>query len=127
MQAKAKSANEQIAMIIIDQMGGGTMLRMVGARYVQLGTDAAGNPGVELRLPKTAGFVRDGINSVRVVLDTATDTYTMTFAAIADGQADIKLAADGLTWDRLAGVFAATTGLATMPQQGLGMPAATAA
>lgn len=63
--------NAEIAQIIYSQMGGGRLAVMTGAKNF-----VAIENGLQFDLPKTRGYVRDGINKIQIILD-ASDTYTM--------------------------------------------------
>lgn len=63
--------NTEIAQTIYSQIGGGRLAVMTGAKNF-----VAIENGLQFDLPKTRGYVRDGINKIQIILD-ASDTYTM--------------------------------------------------
>lgn len=103
------STNTEIARTILEQLGGNAFAIMTGAKHF-----SAGDKCLAFQLPRKAGYVRNGINMVRITLD-ASDTYTMeffkfnakTFALAPKGRVD------GLYADALQSVFTAHTGLDT--------------
>lgn len=99
----------QVAETILQQLGGGRFRAMTGARdFLAL----SNGTGLSFKLPGTPGFVRDGINYVRVNLD-ATDTYTMEFCRVRAGKMTTKAERSGLYAMDLQHTFRSITGLDT--------------
>lgn len=63
--------NQHIAQIILDQLGNGRFAAMTGAKNF-----VAIENGLQFDLPRSRGFVKDGINRIHVILDPS-DTYTV--------------------------------------------------
>lgn len=62
-----------VAQTILAQLGGNRFVAMTGAKNLTSDRNC-----LIFRLPRQRGFVKDGINAVRVTLEPS-DTYTMTF------------------------------------------------
>jgi hypothetical protein len=100
-----------IANTILSQLGGGKFVAMTGAKNL-------GNHGnaLSFRLPGNPGFVRKGINYVKITL-TAADLYNVEFGKIRGLKYSVLETVDGLYHDQLGEVFRSTTGLETrMPR-----------
>jgi len=65
-----------VATTILHQLGGNKFIAMTGAKDLCSDEDS-----LFFKLPKKSGFVKNGINFVRIVL-TPSDTYTMIFSRI---------------------------------------------
>ena len=63
--------NQEIAGTILNQLGGNRFVVMTGAKKI-----FAVENGLQFDLPRTAHYVKDGINRITITLDTM-DTYTM--------------------------------------------------
>jgi hypothetical protein len=100
-----------VATIILQQLGGNKFIAMTGAKDIF----ADGN-ALQFKLPKTPGFVTQGINFVKIRL-MPTDTYQMEFSKITmkDYVPTIKQIKqyDDVYCDQLQVLFTETTGLAT--------------
>lgn len=115
-----------VAALIINQLGDRRFMVMTGAKNFTFGTDKAGNDYLQFSLPKTAHFVKNKADTVRITLDKS-DTYTATFsktASIAKIRSQIlkgeevegfKLISEhaGIYADMLREVFTEETGLET--------------
>lgn len=92
--------------IILQQLGGNVFVAMTGARHLVGSPDA-----LQFKLP--ANFAKDGINTVRVSIDT-TDTYTVEFGrsrGISYKTISVHL---GIYAEMLRDLFTAQTGLDTI-------------
>ena len=91
---------------ILGQLGGNRFATMTGANFF-----LCLERGLQFRLPRTRGFVRKGINSVKITLDPS-DTYTMEFDKIGT---NVKTIAKipGVYADDLRRIFTEQTGLET--------------
>ena len=99
--------NLNIAKTILEQLGGNRFIAMTGAKNFM-----AIESGLQFDLPKTRGFVRDGINKIQVHLD-PTDTYTMMAFRQHGIACDLLRDEAGLYWDMLQYTFTEFTGLDT--------------
>lgn len=112
--------NQQIASVILQQIGGGAFRVMTGARSF-LSIDK----GIQFRLP--SNFARNGINCVRIKLN-ADDLYDIEFGKISNKTSEtlkgtgrgVKMPVydtisevEGVYGDQLARVFSEETGLDT--------------
>ena len=96
-----------IASTILNQIGGRKFVAMTGAKdFIDL------KNGLQFRLPSTRHYTRDGINSVRVILD-ADDTYTVEFWKVRGINAKQVRTVDQVYADNLQHVFTTYTGLDT--------------
>ena len=96
-----------VAKIILQQLGGARFRLMTGAKNF-----IAIENGLQFKLPSTSHFVRDGINSVRIVLN-GNDLYNIQFHKIRG--TSVKLIADlsDIFCEDLQEVFTKYTGLNT--------------
>lgn len=101
----------EVANAILEQLGGRKFIVCTGATNLLSLDDERG--GLQFRLP--ARFAKEGINSVRIVLD-ASDTYSVTFHRIGRAPS-FKIAqvseVNGVYADSLREVFERHTGLVT--------------
>lgn len=99
--------NLQVAKTILEQLGGGRLMAMTGAKNF-----VGGENFLSFKLPGGGGFAKSGINFVRVVLDPC-DTYTVTFSRIR-GSKVVEISTHGDVYcDQLQDVFETATGLFT--------------
>lgn len=106
--ATTSTTDMTVSTTILAQLGGGRFVMMTGAK--SLCGDAN---SLQFRLP--ARFAKDGINSVRVVLD-ADDTYTVSFHKIGRApRFEVTLVSElsGVYADMLRDIFTKATGLET--------------
>ncbi len=97
----------ETANTILAQLGGGKFLAMTGAK----GLLALSAPnGLQFKLP--ANFARDGINSVRILLDPS-DTYTVEFWKVRGTSIKQISTLSDVYADQLQAVFTQATGLDT--------------
>lgn len=94
--------NMEIANTILAQLGGRQFTSMTGAKNL-----LAVDRGLAFKLPR--GLAKDGITSVRVVLDPS-DTYTVTFHNVRGREV---ASYDETYCDQLRGLFEDVTGLCT--------------
>ncbi|WP_027188845.1 hypothetical protein [Desulfovibrio cuneatus] len=94
---------------VIEQLGGNKFVAMTGAKNF-MGLSS----GLQFDLPKSAHYVKNGINRVHVVLTTM-DEYTVTFYKISKRGLECKTIAEvkHVYSDQLCTVFTAGTGLET--------------
>lgn len=99
--------------IILRQLGGGRFAMMTGAKHI---FSDAGGRALVFQLPRTRGYVKDGINAVRIELDPS-DTYTVTFKKIGtarEGYRAKDVASISMVYaEDLRRVFTSHTGLDT--------------
>lgn len=99
------SSDLAVAQTILQQLGGQMFLRMTGAKHL-LG-DAT---SLHFQLPRDAGFVKDGINHVKITLR-SDDTYTLEFLKVR-GTNVAEVAKDEMIHvDMLRQAFTERTGL----------------
>ena len=99
------SSDLAVAQTILQQLGGQMFLRMTGAKGL-LG-DAT---SLHFQLPRDAGFVKDGINHVKITLR-SDDTYTLEFLKVR-GTKVAEVAKDEMIHvDMLRRTFTERTGL----------------
>ena len=99
----------EIAKIILDQLGNGRFAAMTGAKnFVAL------NSGLQFDLPRSRGFVKDGINRIHVILE-ANDTYTVKGLKYQPRKMEcVELANEEMIYcDMLHDTFEEMTGLLT--------------
>lgn len=96
-----------IAQTILQQLGGKRFAVMTGAHTFTDDGDA-----LTFRLPGKSGYVKDGINVVRVRL-TAADDYEVEFFRHRGMTWEIVYKTDGIYCDQLREVFENHTGLRT--------------
>ena len=108
------TAEMGVAQTILAQLGGRRFMAMTGARRF-VGDGRA----LRFRLPGTGGFVRGGINFVRITLNDL-DTYDVEFIRLRSVTArrhveefEVVAAHDGIYADMLCEVFESETGLRT--------------
>ncbi len=110
-----RTRNQEIAQVILQQLGGRRFLAMTGAKNL-----LAIESGLSLKLP--SAFAKDGINYVKVELDD-NDTYRLTFQAVrvirdkggrVDPDASVRTISETelVYADSLCEVFERHTGLA---------------
>lgn len=97
------SRNQEIAKIILTQMGGNKLKAMVGAKDL-----VAIQNGLQFRFMRS-----NGINMVRVVLDEGADLYNMEFISIHGGSIKQKAYHEGVYCYQLTSIFEKETGLYT--------------
>ena len=100
-------AEMQVAETILEQLGGHRFMAMTGARCF-VGDWRA----LRFRLPGTGGFVRGGINFVRITLNDM-DTYDVEFIRFRNLKTMIVARHDGIYADMICEVFESETGLRT--------------
>jgi len=94
-----------VAQTILEQLGGRRFLVMTGAKNL-----AGDEKSLQFQLPRTPGFVKDGITNVRIEL-APSDTYTLTFFKVRGIKiAEIAKETDVYA-DMLRRVFTERTGL----------------
>lgn len=94
-----------VAKTILEQLGGGLFMAMTGAKNFT-GSEYALN----FRLPGKPGFVRNGINHVRIEL-TPNDDYTVTFNHIRGINVTEISKYSGMYAEDLQSLFFSETGL----------------
>lgn len=100
-------SNLTVAKTILEQLGGGRLMAMTGARNF-VGSENS----LSFKLPNTRDFVKNGVNYVRVVLDPS-DTYTVTFSRVR-GLKVVEIASHSDVYcDQLQDIFETETGLFT--------------
>lgn len=106
--------NLNVAQTILQQLGGNRFAAMTGAKNFMGDANA-----LSFRLPGSGGFVKKGINSVKITLN-AGDTYDLEFARIRGRKITTVATETNIYADSLREVFRLHTGLDTS----LGIPAA---
>lgn len=96
-----------VAQTILAQLGGRRFLAMTGARNC-VGSDT----DLAFRLPGTPGFVKRGINVVRITL-TWRDTYTVVFSRLFRGTLTEVITLEEVYAEDLQAAFTRETGLDT--------------
>ena len=100
-----------IAQEILRQLGGKQFTTMTGAKDFL----AVPDPALSFRLPGKPGFVKDGINYVKITL--RNDLYDVEFSPIAGPAKRFakmnKAMFEGIFADQLRTIFTKTTGLDT--------------
>lgn len=96
--------NQEIAQIILRQMGGNKLIAMTGARNF-----VAIENGLRFSLPKFSGVK---VNLVSVILE-PDDTYRMKFERIYNGKLTTICECEQVYCDMLCATFEEATGLAT--------------
>lgn len=105
------SRSSEIAQTILEQLGGGRLKLMTGARhFIAQQSDEKHEGGVAFRLPGGGGFCKDGINYVQIDL-TYSDVYTVTFSRIRAGKVTVVSKHEEIYCDMLMDVFENATGL----------------
>lgn len=101
--------NLEVANTILAQLGGRKFTSMTGAKHL-----IAIDSGLQLKLPNN--FARNGINTLRIVLDPS-DTYTVEFGRSAHRKGvhtyTVKAKHEDVYCDQLRELFEDVTGLAT--------------
>lgn len=100
-------SNIELANIILQQLGGGRFAVMTGAKNM-----VAIKNGLQFDLPKTRGYVKDGISRLHIVLN-ASDTYTVKAYKIVRYEAKEIAEEQGIYCDMLRDIFEEMTGLRT--------------
>lgn len=100
--------SQQVAKIILEQLGGSKFVAMTGAKSLMSSGDERG--ALSFKLP--ARFAKDGINYVKVTL-TNSDDYTMTFGKVHGLNYKVLRTHCGVYADNLREVFSEFTGLDT--------------
>ena len=93
------------AQTIFNQLGGNRFALMTGAKNFMSAPDA-----LHFKLP--SNFAKDGINSVRVTLD-SNDTYTVDYCKARGTSLKTVASSSGIYCDSLQSDFTAVTDLAT--------------
>jgi len=101
---------QEVAKIIIQQLGGGRFKVMTGAKQWAIPTGE--KPGVEFRLPSDSNFVKDGINYVKILLN-GRDLYDIKFGRIWGMKYNILKTMEDIYCEDLQELFTETTGLHT--------------
>ena len=96
--------NKEIAETILSQIGGRRFITMTGAKNF-----VAIQQGLQLDLPKTPHFVKDGISRLHIVL-TPADEYKITAYKIRGMNVKEISVTDGVYCDQLEEVFTSLTG-----------------
>ena len=96
-----------VAKTILAQLGGNRFVAMTGARNLG-GTEDS----LSFRLPGSGGFCKNGINCVRIVLNSM-DLYDVTYMRIRGTKVTVVEEVNGLYADMLRENFERVTGLAT--------------
>lgn len=99
--------NKEIAETILGQIGGRRFITMTGAKNF-----VAIERGLQLDLPKTPHYVRDGISRLHIVL-TLMDEYKITAYKIRGMNVKEISVTDGVHAPELGEVFTRLTGLDT--------------
>ena len=102
---KTPEERQEIAKIILAQLGGNKFRVMTGAKSF-VATDS----GLGFRLPSR--FAKNGINVVKITL-TPDDLYNMQFAKLIGSKFKVISEVEGLCWEDLRCQFTAATGLDT--------------
>jgi len=97
----------ETARTILEQLGGNKFRAMTGANRFA-GTENS----LSFRLPGSGGFCRDGINAVRVTLNSL-DLYDVIYFKIRGTKMKTVSESSGLYADMLRADFERATGLAT--------------
>jgi hypothetical protein len=104
---QAADEAHSVAKTILEQLGGRRFIAMTGARnFIDTGN------GLSFRLPGSGGFIKNGINVVRIDL-TPNDTYNVTFSRLRGSKDTVISKHDDVYADSLREVFESETGLAT--------------
>lgn len=104
-QAKILTPAQQVAGVILDQLGARRFLVMTGARDV-----VATAKGLQFKLP--ANFATGGVNMVRVELDDS-DTYSVIVGRFRALEFKEKAREELIYCDQLQAAFTRLTGLDT--------------
>ena len=104
-QAKPMTDAQQVAAVILDQLGARRFLAMTGAREL-----VAIAKGLQFKLP--ANFAKDGVNMIRVELEDS-DTYTVTAGRFRALEFKEKGREELIYCDQLQAAFTRLTGLDT--------------
>lgn len=100
--------SQQVAQIILEQLGGRKFAVMTGARNFMSSNDECG--ALSFRLP--SNFAKEGINYVKVTL-TGMDDYTLTFGKVRGLKYKVVDTREGIYAENLREVFKRVTGLDT--------------
>lgn len=102
----AQESENQVAKIILEQLGGNKFIAMTGAKnFINLGN------GLSFKLPG-AGFTKNGINFVKIILDPS-DTYNIEFGRTRGTTYKVINTTNDIYFDVLQEVFTRYTGLET--------------
>lgn len=101
------ATNLEVANTILRQLGGRRFSVITGAKNFVGSADS-----LSFSLPGNPGYVKDGINCVRITLDPS-DTYTVVFAKRRGSKLTVVAELTGVYDDMLQDVFSSRTGLAT--------------
>jgi hypothetical protein len=104
-QAKQMTEAQQVAGVILDQLGARRFLAMTGAREL-----VAIAKGLQFKRP--ANFAKDGVNMIRVELQDS-DTYTVTAGRFRAFVFKEKAREELIYCDQLQAAFKRLTGLDT--------------
>ena len=99
--------DKTIAITILKQLGGNKFIAMTGANKFY-----AENNGMGFALPGGGGFCRNGINYVKITLNSM-DTYDMEFKRIRGTKITDVAKHEGIYNDMLQSTFTSETGLYT--------------
>src|SRR5580765_3167598 len=94
-----ETRNQFIASTILEQLGGNKFCVMTGAKYF-----SAGDACLMFSLPGTPGFVKGGINKIKIKLDES-DTYTVIGYRIRGTKVAVKATVSDVYNDNLQQVF----------------------
>lgn len=100
----AATANQQVARVILQQLGGNKFVAMTGAKLF-----VAIENGLQFKLPRYAGLK---INVARITVD-ATDTYSVEFGSLRGLNYKVVSKHEGIYNDMLQDLFTSETGLDT--------------
>lgn len=99
-----KEERSQIAMTILEQLGGNRFMAMTGAKNLAFGD----NGSLQFKIGRNAGKITN------VVIELgASDLYTVKFYKIRAAKCDLVKELDGVYADQLCKVFTSVTGMAT--------------
>lgn len=94
--------------IILKQLGQNKFITMTGAKHLAYGSDKRGNTTLSMQLMRG----KDGINSLTITYNKATDSYDLTFARIHGSNYTVKKQVDGVYAEDLRRAVSDNTGLA---------------
>lgn len=101
---------QAVAQTIIQQLGGRRFSVLTGAKQFVSLREQCG--GLQFKLPADPGYVRDGINIVRIIL-TAADLYDVQYGKASGLSISVLKESKDLYWDQLQSDFTEATGLYT--------------
>jgi hypothetical protein len=96
-----------VAKEILRQLGGNKFIAMTGAKNF-----VGGSNSLSFRLPGGAGFTKNGINAIRIVLNSS-DLYDIEYMKIRGTNIKTISKSEGVYADNLKSHFETTTGLRT--------------